>query len=303
MPAGCFDRVLDRLADALGRSPGRARERFDLEPRSNGPFHRTFRLRIDSERFFVKQAAGAAADSLAAEADGLTRLAAVGAVSVPAVHAIIGADDDLETALLVLEWLDLGPLHGAAAAQLGEHLAALHRDGIGERHGLDRDNWIGATPQVNAPTADWTTFLFECRIGPMVDRLADAGKRFGSDTLPRLRNTWSAAFADYRPLPSLLHGDLWAGNAGQGADGTPVIFDPAVHYGDRECDLAMASLFGGFDASFFESYEAAWPLDAGWEFRRGFYQLYHVLNHALLFGGGYVEEARQRIAHLLRGRS
>ena len=138
----------------------------------------------------------------------------------------------------------------------------------------------------------------------MLDRLSRGGIDFGAETIAettdRLREAWLRDFDDYCPLPSLLHGDLWAGNAGQLPDGTPVIFDPAVHYGDRECDLAMAALFGGFGSAFFDAYQATWPLESGWKRRREYYQLYHVLNHALLFGGGYIADARSRIRHVLR---
>ena len=305
MPDGLSDRALDRLADALGRSGDRRGERFELHPLSRGTFTRTFRLALDSDVFFVKLASGDSTDAISAEADGLARLAEVGAVSVPAVRALVdlhGVEiDGSDSTLLVLQWLDLDRLDDRASAALGERLAALHRKATSTRHGLDRDNWIGATPQANAPTSDWTTFLFEHRLGAMIDRLAGAGIEFGPGTTPRLRAAWTAEFSGYDPEPSLLHGDLWGGNAGQRPDGAPVIFDPAVHHGDRECDLAMASLFGGFGRAFFDAYAATWPLEPGWKLRREYYQLYHVLNHALLFGGGYMADARQRIARLVGG--
>jgi fructosamine-3-kinase len=105
-------------------------------------------------------------------------------------------------------------------------------------------------------------------------------------------------FENYEPAPSLLHGDLWAGNAAS-VDGAPVIFDPAVHYGDRESDIAMTRLFGGFGESFYEAYNEAWPLDEGYRQREPLYQLYHVLNHLNLFGGAYLGRAESLIARLL----
>lgn len=262
---------------------------------SGGPIA-TGRLDAPGRSWFVKHAPIARAEPLRAEADGLVRLAAAGRVSVPSLHGCLDIDD---TTWLLIEWIDLEPLSSDAATRLGRDLADLHRSATTDRHGLDRDNWIGATPQVNPPTADWAEFLFRHRIGAIVERLADAGTDFGPDAVERLHESWTREFTGYAPIPSLLHGDLWSGNAGQRSDGTPVTFDPAVHYGDRECDLAMAALFGGFDRSFFEAYDDAWPLESGWERRREFYQLYHVLNHALLFGGGYLTDARRRIDRLL----
>ena len=107
-------------------------------------------------------------------------------------------------------------------------------------------------------------------------------------------------FADHQPVPSLLHGDLWGGNAAADEHGAPVIFDPAVYYGDREADLAMTRLFGGFSASFYSAYEAAWPLSDGARKRVTLYNLYHILNHLNLFGSGYQPQAESMIAQLLK---
>ncbi len=124
---------------------------------------------------------------------------------------------------------------------------------------------------------------------------ADQLQRLGE----KLMDTLPAFFAGYTPQPSLLHGDLWSGNHAFLADGTPVIFDPAAYYGDRECDLAMTELFGGYSAEFYAAYRAAYPLDAGYATRRDLYNLYHILNHANLFGGGYTRQAEQMMQRLL----
>ncbi len=282
--------TLDSLADQLGLSPG------SLVARADGTGSPAIgRLDHSEGTWFTKSAPSTRAAPLHAEADGLAWLAQSGCLRVPEV---VGIHDAEGTTWLILEWLELRPQGDRAAQRLGERLAEHHRCAIAEQHGLDRDNWIGATPQSNSPTADWTRFLFEHRLGAMIDRLAAAGIAFAPDTLQRLREVWTTEFSDYRPAPSLLHGDLWGGNAGELPGDAPVVFDPAVHYGDRECDLAMASLFGGFPSPFHEAYRSTWPLDPGWELRRAFYQIYHVLNHALLFGGAYIDEARRRVARL-----
>ena len=108
-----------------------------------------------------------------------------------------------------------------------------------------------------------------------------------------------AFFGAYAPRPSLLHGDLWSGNAAADETAAPVIFDPAVYYGDREADIAMTELFGGYARAFYEAYNAAWPLDAGYTVRKTLYNLYHVLNHLNLVGGGYRAQAEGMIAELL----
>jgi fructosamine-3-kinase len=287
------------LAEALGR-PARSARLIEL---GGASFGQTARLEVDGRSFFVKSMTGSQAGPLDAEADGLRRLAEASAgagskaIRIPAVHALVDVD---RQRFLVLDWLDLKGLSAAGAARLGRQLACVHRDATGKAFGLERDNWIGGTPQINTPTEDWADFLFEHRLGALIARLVESGVRFEAATVARLRTAWVRSFPDYQPVPSLLHGDLWAGNAAMLANGTPVVFDPAVHYGDRECDLAMASLFGGFGAEFFEVYEARWPLEPGWERRREFYQLYHVLNHALLFGAGFMDDARRRIERLIK---
>jgi fructosamine-3-kinase len=161
-------------------------------------------------------------------------------------------------------------------AALGQMLAKLHRQ-TGPRFGWHRDNWIGATPQVNGWRDDWSEFWQECRIRPQLELARKNG--FSLPEPPRLKN--------HQPQASLLHGDLWSGNAGFIEKG-PVIFDPAVYYGDREADIAMTELFGGFPARFYDAYNEAFPLPAGYETRKHFYNLYHLLNHLNIFGAGYL---------------
>lgn len=247
-------------------------------------------------RYFVKLNGAARLSMFEAEAEGLEELRAAGALRVPRP---VCSGTAAGRAYLVLEYLSLGRGGNRTHADLGTGLARLHRQ-TSARYGWKRDNTIGSTPQHNLWSGDWTGFWRDQRLGFQLDLAARAGhggrlQRSGE----RLRAGLSAFFVDYRPPASLLHGDLWSGNYGADAEGTPVIFDPAVYYGDRETDLAMTELFGGFSREFHDSYRAEYPLDAGYAVRRDLYNLYHVLNHLNLFGGGYASQAQAMIDRLL----
>jgi fructosamine-3-kinase len=251
-------------------------------------------LEDGSCRFFVKTNRSEYADMFAAEAEGLVTIAATRTVRVPQVVCHDVADG---RAFLALEYLPLGG-HGGDEA-LGRALAAMHGHGV-DRFGWHRDNTIGSTPQPNTWSDDWIVFLRERRLGQMLERVgADGGEarllRLGEELLGRL----GGFFVAYTPVSSLLHGDLWGGNRATLDSGEPVIFDPAVYYGDREADLAMTELFGGFSPRFYAAYREAWPLDVGYAVRKDLYNLYHVLNHYLLFGGGYGRQAESLMLRLL----
>lgn len=243
----------------------------------------------DDRRSFVKRGPAEAAARFAAEAEGLNALRAAG-VRAPEPYAHGVRDGE---AFIEMESLSLGA--PADWTALGRMLAVLHRNTNGH-FGWARDNWIGLSSQANGWSDDWIAFYRDARLLPQLER---AGLRA---TAGALLESLPSFFVDYRPLPSLLHGDLWSGNAGFVADGSPAIFDPAVYYGDREADLAMTELFGGFAPEFYASYRAAWPLDAGYARRRDLYNLYHVLNHANIFGGGYLGQARRLIDSLTASR-
>jgi fructosamine-3-kinase len=184
-------------------------------------------------------------------------------------------------------------------ARLGERLAVQHRR-IADAFGWHRDNTIGSTPQPNPPTPRWVDFLRSARLGYQLQLAMDAGYgRNLADRGSRLLDALGGYFAGYSPFPSLLHGDLWSGNAGFCLDGEPVIFDPAVYYGDREADVAMTELFGGFGSAFHAAYRGAWPLDPGYATRKRLYNLYHLLNHLNLFGSTYLARCQSEIDWLL----
>lgn len=256
------------------------------EPVSSGCIHRCYRARRDGRAVFVKLNEARFADAFAAEADGLNALRAAGCrTPEPLAHGSIGA-----SAYLLLEFLELRASGDFAA--LGTMLAGLHRRPAA-RFGWEHDNYIGATPQQNGWYESWTAFWRERRLEPQLALAASNGYRL--DVPP----VWQL-LEGHEPTPSLVHGDLWSGNAAFLPDGAPVLFDPAVYYGDREADLAMTELFGGFAPEFYAAYNAAWPLARGYEQRKHLYNLYHLLNHLNLFGGGYLAQVRAALRFLAR---
>jgi protein-ribulosamine 3-kinase len=296
MASGHAGREDEALASVLQSALG---GRWTLRPLHASAFAATWLARRGGERLFVKAGGTAQSPMLEAEADGLAAIAATRTVRVPAVAACSAAAGD-RPALLALEWLALAPPAAGFGARLGQALAGLHRAPVDPpRYGWPRDNFIGATPQRNRPTAggtrsDWLRFVADERLGAMRARLAAAGEGPALlqavdaviTALPRLVPEQGRA-----PRPSLIHGDLWSGNWGMLADGTPVVWDPAVSWSDAEADLAMMELFGTPPAGFWPAYLAAAGLDTGYPRRRPLHQLYHLLNHVLLFGGGYRRQA------------
>ena len=241
------------------------------------------------DKYFVKLGNPDRLSMYEAEIDGLQALAAAGCFRTPIP---IACAEDAAHAFLVLEYLDLHPLQSAEdGARFADALVRLHQ-ATGTQFGWRRGNHIGRTAQVNTPGNNWARFFVEHRLRPQFTLARSNGftgelQKQGE----RLFDRVPALFLDYRPRESLVHGDLWHGNAAILADGSPTIFDPAVHYGDREADFAMTELFGGFPGRFYAEYRRVWPLDEGYEQRKLLYSLYHVLNHLNLFGRGYLREA------------
>jgi protein-ribulosamine 3-kinase len=278
---------------AIARASGTPFAIRDARPVAGGCIHRSFVVEGGAARYFVKTNEARHADGFAAEADGLSAILAAGVRAPrPLCH---GADE--AHAWLVMEFVELDGAEDAG--RLGAALAMLHSS-KGDAHGWHRDNYIGATPQHNARAESWALFWQTRRLRPQLElarrnglgeRLARAGDRLLA-AVPRV-------LGGHAPGASLLHGDLWNGNAGFLAGGEPIVFDPAVYYGDREADLAMTELFGGFAPGFYRSYREIAPLEPAYEVRRNLYNLYHVLNHANLFGGGYAAQAERMMLELL----
>jgi fructosamine-3-kinase len=257
----------------------------------------------DGSRVFVKRAAGQPG-MFEAEAAGLSALAETGSIRVPRVLAV-------SAGALVLEMIEAAPRKPGFFADFGRRFADLHRH-RGKACGFPADNFIGSTPQANQPldgpweaaAADdgsgWPGFFFERRLRFQVGLAA----RRGGSELPQLLDHAEAPILDLLSgaiePPVILHGDLWGGNYIVDERGEACLIDPAVYFGHREADLAMTRLFGGFDRAFYAAYDESLPLSAGHAERLPIYQLYHVLNHFNLFGGGYFEQSRQILMRYAR---
>lgn len=261
-----------------------------------GCINTAHRLEGDAATYFVKTNDADKAAMFEAESAGLDEILASNTLRAPrpVAHGVSG-----DTAWLALEHIELGQGGQGSLKKLGEGLAAMHRV-TREEFGWDRDNTIGSTPQVNTKEKDWVSFYRTHRLEYQLRLAAEHGHGGTFQRkAERLLSDLELFFRDYRPMASLLHGDLWGGNYGFDTAGNPVVFDPAVYYGDREADLAMTELFGGFGADFYAAYRERHPLDGGYAVRKHLYNLYHVLNHLNLFGGGYRSQAEGMIERLL----
>jgi fructosamine-3-kinase len=302
----------DKIAGHISETTG---ETFFLDNRhsvSGGCINQGYSMSSSSRAYFAKINQASQIAMFEAEALGLQQMRATQTIRVP--EPICWGTEG-NSAYIVLEWLDLGSRGGERAwEEMGRKLAAMHKStppnppllrGGGEPNssllrgffGWDINNTIGSTVQINNWTANWAEFWAEHRIGYQLQLAKRRGGNFPQGE--RLLEMIPELLAGYEPQPSLVHGDLWGGNAGVTSAGEPVIFDPATYFGDREVDLAMTELFGGFPALFYRGYNQVWSLDGGYERRKSLYNLYHILNHFNLFGGSYESQANQMIKRVL----
>lgn len=265
-----------------------------LSPIGGGCINQTFCLRNHDQPFFIKLNKTCYLPMFETEATGLEAIRHTASLRAPQ-PLFSGSDQD--HAWLVLEFIELQN-HGNAAA-LGIGLANMHRH-TAATFGWVRDNTIGSTPQRNTTDSDWVSFWRKYRLGYQLNLARKNGYTGSLQSLgERLLSECQQFFPGTMPPPSLLHGDLWNGNYAFDTNGQPIIFDPAVYYGDREADLAMTELFGGFSPDFYAAYRDTWPVEAGYSTRKQFYNLYHVLNHLNLFGPQYLGQAESIMKKLL----
>lgn len=280
----------EQLGDWLGR-PYPISEHQGL---GGGDSHRCFRVSDGHHPLFLKINAASCHECLAAEVDGLDHLARIAAIATPTV---IGEGQVDGHALLALDWLELRRnVSDLSWEQFGRQLAEQHLATDQAMYGFDDDNYLGLSVQPNRWQRHWHTFFAEQRLGWQLELAAEHGHDFGD--IDVLVECASNLLKHHQPKPAMLHGDLWSGNLGFVGD-KAVCFDPAVYYGDRECDLAMTELFGPLPAPFYRGYEAVAPLPADAGERKALYQLYYQLYHACHFGSHYVADCRQATRRLL----
>ena len=265
------------------------------EPVSGGDINEAYHLLLNSgEEVFVKLHAGAKENFFLAEAYGLKCMKESGA-NVPEVLAVGRLSD--ATGYLLLSYVKCSSRKDDYGERLGHMLGSMHQAGTGRfvhggNYGLDRDNYIGSTKQINNPKTSWIDFFRENRLEFQI-KLAD--HYFDKEDKQRIRRILDhlEKFLIEPEFPSLLHGDLWGGNVMADVRGLPMLIDPAVYVGHHEADLAMTELFGGFDPVFYDAYHEMIPREPGYADRRDLYNLYHFLNHLNLFGGAYLASVRR----------
>jgi fructosamine-3-kinase len=286
-----WTKIAERISEITG-------EKFVVENcRSvgGGCINQGYAISNSNRTYFVKLNEASQVDMFAAEALGLKQMWSTKTIRVPE-PICYGTTDN--SAYIVQEYLELGRGSGDNAwSEMGRNLAEMHKFSSNKGFGWERNNTIGSTPQINTWTSNWTEFFVEHRIGYQLKLAKRRGGQFSQGE--SLLKAIPELLANHQPQSSLVHGDLWSGNASVTAEGEPVIFDPATYYGDREVDIAMTELFGRFPASFYQGYNAVWPLDSGYELRKTLYNLYHIINHFNLFGGSYESQANRMISQLL----
>ena len=261
-------------------------------------------LRLDSEdrTYCLKWNGEASPGTFSCEARGLALISASQTIRVPRVFGFGDPSGNGIPGYILMEWIEPPDQKSLSMAMLGEQLARLHLNPTksSQQFGLDYDNFIGSSVQVNAWSENWSTFFRDQRLGVQINMALRKGhlsmdRRRRLDTLLTHLDTLLPARIDLRP--SLLHGDLWSGNVIPGQTGEPVLIDPAVYYGDREAEIAYTELFGGFDTEFYQAYKSVYPLDPGYKDRRDLYNLYHLLNHLNIFGESYGPMVDQILKH------
>jgi len=284
------------LENQISQATGQSFQIQDRRSVGGGCISQAYVITDGNETYFVKFNSASEYDMFEAEALGLKEMFETQTIRVPKPICWGTADS---AAYIVMEQLELGGGSGSEVwYTMGQQLADMHRKGTAEQFGWHRNNTIGSTPQMNPWTDNWADFFAEHRIGYQVDLAKHCGGRYpdSNQVVEKVREV----LADHHPQPSLVHGDLWGGNAEVPKNGEPVILDPATHYGDREVDIAMSELFSGFPAPFYQGYNDTWELDGSYQNRKDLYNLYHILNHFNLFGGGYGSQASRMIDRLMK---
>lgn len=270
-------------------------------PVGGGDINRAYALRLSNgETVFMKANTAVNKDFFKAEAGGLNAIASTGAIKTPKLY-FRGVDEDEGVSFLVMEYISGVSKNAAFWTNFGRNLAAMHMADTkafasSGRYGFAHDNFIGATEQINIPKDSWIEFFRSCRLEPqfiMAERYFDYDDRV---KIRRLLDKLHGLLSEPE-RPSLLHGDLWAGNYIVGNDGEAWLIDPAAYVGHAEADLAMTELFGGFPQEFYRAYSDVKPISSDYKDRKDLYNLYHLLNHLNLFGTTYLGAVMSTVRH------
>ncbi|NOH72664.1 fructosamine kinase family protein [Vibrio pectenicida] len=282
--------IADQLSETLMFS-------FDIIEKNvitGGDINHCYMINDGEQRYFVKINQRDFYSKFEIEAENINILRQSSSVSVPE-HILTGKTKD--HAFLILNYFPIKPLDAPPNSyEFGQQLAILHQWGEQKEYGFDQDNYIGSTLQPNKWDRRWGRFFAEQRIGWQLQLMKEKGITLVD--IGDFTHLIQDKLAHHQPQASLLHGDLWYGNVANSVFG-PICYDPASYWGDRECDLAMAELFGRFLPEFYQGYENAFPLDAGYHQRKDIYNLYHLLNHYNQFGGAYLDQCETAINNIL----
>ena len=282
------------IAHHITNTTGQSFEIKKSQALHGGDINQAYKIADHDRTYFVKINQSDRRTMFEAELDGLNQIANTHTIRVPKPICTGTAED---YSYLVLEYLSIVALTETTRYELGIKLAQLHLVSGSTAFGLGRENTIGTTAQPNPWTANWIEFWRDTRIKYQLNLAIKKGVKFTYAN--QLLDAIPTILKDHSPKPSLVHGDLWGGNVGALATGEVVIFDPAIYWGDREVDLAMTELFGGFGSTFYQGYESIYPIAPGFAKRKILYNLYHILNHYNLFGGSYAGQADRMMASLL----
>lgn len=269
---------------------------IDIKILGGGCINQAFQIINGSQKYFIKINRSFGKELFEAEAKGLKVLKQSGSVQIPSV---INFGETSDCSFLLLEYIDSSRFNKNYWKDLGISLARLHKT-TNNYFGLDHDNFIGSLPQINHPDTNWINFFIQQRIERQL-KIGVSSGRLSSDIVKHFQLLYEK-LPELLPVesPALLHGDLWSGNIMSDSQGRPVLIDPAVYFGNREAELAFTTLFGGFDDDFYKAYQEEFPLLAGFEDRFEIYNLYPLLVHVNLFGGGYINSVSSILRRYIR---
>lgn len=290
------------VVDAIGAVYGTNIREVSRTPAAGGCINDAAIIQLcNGERVFIKENTAALTNMFVAEAQGLEVLRAASHRALgPIVPAPLAAGAAEGRQFILMEYIPPGPPGPRYAENFGRAFAALHKDKTESRFGFFADNYIGASRQNNAWSDDWTAFFGEHRLGFQIEHAQKQGlasSRLVRDVcrlIDKLEN-----YLPRDPASSILHGDLWSGNAMSNSSGDAVIIDPAAYFGHNEADLAMTELFGRFPPRFYDAYNEVLPISSEYKTRKIVYGLYHILNHLNLFGSGYESTASAMVRKLI----